>query len=209
MFTGIIKDIGEVVSFSKNAMDVYRLVIKSNRIHPGVDDSIAVNGVCQTVVKIDDYLHFDVVASTLKKTNFLFLARGMKVNLEPALVVGSRVDGHFVTGHVNTCGKVKKIIQHSKSFELCVTIPRKYNKYVCEEGSICINGVSLTIDRVIDCDVYLFIIPHSWNNTSFKHLIPGESINIEFDILIKYLERLAEFKKTKSVNESLINEILK
>ena len=209
MFTGIIKDIGEVVRFAKNANDVYRLVVKSNHIHPEVDDSIAINGVCQTVVKVDNYLHFDVVASTLEKTNFDYMVQGLKVNLEPALVVGSRLDGHFVTGHVNTCAKVKKITKHSKSFELSVAIPHKFNKYVCEEGSICINGVSLTINKVIDSDVHLFVIPHTWNNTSFKALNIGERINVEFDILIKYLERLTETKKNNSVHESFIKEILK
>ena len=149
MFTGIIKDIGEIISFHKNGNDLYTLVVKTEKLSPSIDDSVSINGVCQTVVKNENgILYFDCVKSTLEKTNFKYFKLGEKVNLELALVAGNRLDGHFVTGHVNTCGKVNKIARYENSYELFVSIPEKYLKYVCDEGSITINGISLTINKV-------------------------------------------------------------
>lgn len=210
MFTGIIKDIGEIISFSKNGNDLYTLVVKTEKLSPSVDDSVAINGVCQTVVKNENgILYFDCVRSTLEKTNFKYFKLGQKVNLELALEVGNRLDGHFVTGHVNTCGKVDKIIRYESSYELNISIPEKYLKYVCAEGSITINGISLTINKVLRDSFSVFVIPHTWNNTNLSCQKVGDFINLEFDILVKYLERLIESKKSNSANYEAISEILR
>tara|TARA_B100000925_G_scaffold245423_1_gene195423 strand:+ start:2277 stop:2909 length:633 start_codon:yes stop_codon:yes gene_type:complete len=210
MFTGIIKDIGVVLSFSKKSNDLYRLLVRSEKLSPSIDDSIAIDGVCQTLVKKENnILYFDCVKSTLEKTNFKNLKTQQKVNLELALSVGERLDGHFVTGHVSTCGKVRKINRYQNSYELEILIPVEYKKYVCREGSITINGVSLTINNIFENSFTVFVIPHSWNFTNLSYLKVGSSINVEFDILIKYLENLISSKSSKNTNTDAIREILR
>ena len=210
MFTGIVKDIGKVVAFNRKNPKVYSLIIETNNICPSVDDSVAINGVCQTLVKKENsYLYFECVQSTLEKTNFNKLSAGDLVNLELALRLDQRLDGHFVTGHVNTCGKIQKIINFQDSYQVYISLDKKFNKYICNEGSITVNGVSLTINHVTKNAFSVFIIPHTWTNTSFKSLNVGSFVNLEFDILIKYLESLIGIKNEKQASVNAINEILK
>ena len=208
MFTGIIKDVGHVVSFSKTSRDIFKLIVKS-KLKPFVDDSVSVNGVCQTVVKVNDYLHFDVVKSTIHKTNFKNLKRNSLVNLELALKLSDRLDGHLVTGHVNCCGKIENITQYGDSFCLKVSFNSEYRKYVCKEGSITIEGISLTISELQENLFEVFIVPHTWNNTNLKNFKIGDLVNLEFDILAKYIENMIAHPLELKKRQSAIHEILK
>ncbi|MAW07572.1 MAG: riboflavin synthase [Halobacteriovoraceae bacterium] len=208
MFTGIIKDVGKVVSFEKSNRDIYSLEIET-KLTPSVDDSVAVNGVCQTVISNNKNLKFNCVHSTMSKTNFSQLKVGQFVNLEQALRLDQGLDGHLVTGHVNSCAKVSKIINLGDSWLLDIQLPKLYMKYICPEGSVAINGVSLTVNDVKDLSFNVYIIPHTWKNTNLCFLKNGDLVNLEFDILAKYLERLLFEEKRFDKYKASLSEFLK
>ena len=208
MFTGIIKDIGKVISFDKSKNDIYTLEIES-KLTPSIDDSISVNGVCQTVISNDKNLKFNCVYSTMSKTNFGQLKIGESVNLEQALRLDQGLDGHLVTGHVNSCGKVSKIKNLGESWLLEVHVSKSSMKYLCSEGSIAINGVSLTVNEVKDVSFDAYIIPHTWKNTNLCFLKNGDFVNLEFDILAKYIEKLLFQERRFDKYKASLSEFLK
>ena len=194
MFTGLVKSIGTVGSLSKNAEGMLITILdKKVSQDVAIDDSVSINGACQTVVDFDDQsFKVQAVHTTLEKTNFKNLKVGDKVNLELALRLSDRLGGHLVQGHVNGIGQIVNWESRGDNYQVNFRVPESLMRYVVKEGSITINGISLTVsDLNLENRVaQVSIIPHTWNNTTFRDLKIGEEINLEVDILAKYVENL-------------------
>lgn len=197
MFTGIITDIGEVTEFKKNGDT--RIAIKTSYDTSTIDfgASIACSGVCLTVVdKGDTWFSVDVSAETLSCTTLGDWSLGSPVNLERALKVGDELGGHLVTGHVDCVGKVVSVEPEGDSQKFTLSLPTNLKAYIAEKGSVTINGASLTVNEVTDqSDRTLFsinIIPHTQEKTTFSTLSSGDAVNIEIDILARYVARMRE-----------------
>jgi len=193
MFTGIIEDLG-VVTALKPEKDNLLITIKS-RIAPElkIDQSVAHNGVCLTVInkKSDEY-SITAIKETLSKTNLYSLQIGDEVNLERAMKLGDRLDGHIVQGHVDQVGWCKFIVKEKGSWIYKFEYDSTTKNMTIEKGSITINGVSLT---VVDSDINTFsvaIIPYTFEHTNFKSIKEGDMVNLEFDVLGKYIQKLYE-----------------
>ena len=195
MFTGIIKATGEITALAKSGGDV-RLSVQSVGLPFSsyeVGESIAVNGVCLTAVALrDDGFDTDVSTETLDVTGLGQLAVGSTVNLEPSLSLGDRLGGHLVSGHVDCVGRVRRRAADARSTRLTIEIPAGHSRYVAKKGSICVDGVSLTINEVSGNTFDLNIIPHTAENTIIGDFSVGDSVNIEVDMLARYLERLLD-----------------
>ncbi len=194
MFTGLVQNVGKVSSISKNTEGIL-LTVESSEIAKNVkvDDSVSINGACQTVVSFSDSTFtVQAVQTTLEKTNFKNLARGSSVNLELALRLSDRLGGHLVQGHVNGVGEILNWKKLGNNYELDFKIPSSLMRYVVEEGSITLNGISLTVSALNreNCRGTVSVIPHTWDNTTFKTCSKGDGLNIEVDILAKYVENL-------------------
>ena len=200
MFTGIIEETGTIKSFEKLASGAL-LTINCDKILDDVHigDSICVNGVCQTVIKYDNN-SFTVMLSgeTLDVTTFSDAKKGDCVNLERALTLNSRLGGHIVSGHTDCIGEFISSEKHSEFHNLKFKVSKAIEKYIVYKGSITINGISLTISD-IDNDIFCTaVIPHTYNNTNLQYLKNGDSVNIETDILAKYIEKITRFEDNKS-----------
>ncbi len=193
MFTGIIKAIGEVGQIVSQGGDM-RLSITSDGIpwtEFEVGESISVNGVCLTAIELSDRGFLtDVSLETLEVTALKDLATGSRVNLEPALALGERLGGHLVSGHVDCVGTIKARESAARSVRLDIEIPQEYRRYVAKKGSVCIDGVSLTVNEVSDALFSVNIIPHTADVTIIGDYQIGTNVNIEVDLLARYLERL-------------------
>ncbi len=193
MFTGIIEDVGTVRVIEKSGKEVVLGIsvrkIDSGEIMPG--ESIAVNGVCLTVVSVDE-LGFSVEVSqeTLSRTGLLDLSAGSGVNLERSLRMGDRMGGHVVNGHVDGVGMVESISSVGESLVFWFSIPESLSRYVVEKGSIAVDGVSLTVNSVRDDRFSVNIIPYTQKETVFSELVPGSRVNLECDIIGKYVEKM-------------------
>ena len=200
MFTGIIQSTGKI----KKEKNFFVIEILDQFFDIHIGDSIAVDGICLTVKEIsNNKFKVDVSEETLKKTTL-----GEKssinqiVNLEPALRISDRLGGHIVSGHIDGLGKVENIEILEKSWLLSIKWQnKKFSKYIVDKGSICVNGISLTIAKSEkQGEIFtIAIIPHTWENTNLKNLSTGDSVNLEGDALIKYVEKLLLFNKN---NES-------
>lgn len=193
MFTGIIKARGTVTAMTRQGGDV-RMTVRSPDM-PWRDyelgESIAVNGVCLTAVKFhDDGFDTDVSTETLNVTALGQLTAGSSVNLEPALSLGERLGGHLVSGHVDCMGKVTARSADARSIRLSIEIPAEYARYVAKKGSVCVDGVSLTINEVSGNRFELNIIPHTAAVTTIDDYAVGTMVNVEVDLLARYIERL-------------------
>ena len=187
MFSGIVEELGELEKISKRG-NVTLFEIQAKKILEGINigDSISVNGTCLTLTENKSgVLSFEVMPQTLKVTNLGVLRIKDKVNLERALKVGDRLSGHFVTGHIDSTGIIrrKNYINDNLSFE--ITIPAKFMHYVLPQGSIAIDGISLTIVDKRANTFTVYIIPHTLKNTTLGFKGPSDKVNIEFDILAK------------------------
>lgn len=192
MFTGLIEEVGKVKSISK-IHDGMRLSISCKKVleTTTLGDSIAVNGVCLTVINMDkDTATFDVSIETIKRSNFSYLKVGDFVNLERALTPQSRLGGHIVQGHVDTTGSIVSITPMGSHTNFKITFPIEYESLVIEKGSIAIDGISLTINYINNNIIDLNIIPHTFENTNLKYKKIGDVVNIEFDILGKYVAKM-------------------
>jgi len=215
MFTGLVNSIGKVSSVVRIA-EGYKITIHDSTIakEVKVDDSVSINGACQTVVSFTDTTFtVQAVKTTLEKTNFQNLKTNTYVNLELALRLSDRLGGHLVQGHVNGTGKILGWSQSGKNYELNFSISKDLMKYVVKEGSITLNGVSLTVsDLDLDkCCGKVSIIPHTWDNTVFRYSQHGDILNIEVDILAKYVENLLfhggkSDKYVKETSQSKVTE---
>lgn len=199
MFTGIVEEIGIVKSLEFKANGA-KIVIGCQKVVEDVKigDSIAIDGVCQTVIAFNSSeFSAEISDETLKVTTLGNLKSGNTVNLERALTLSSRLGGHIVSGHVDCMGKFINIEKLSDFYNLQFEILEEQEKYVVYKGSITINGVSLTVANLVDNIVCVAIIPHTYNNTSLKDLKLGQDVNIETDILGKYVEKFLSAKDNK------------
>ncbi|MGB7291224.1 MAG: riboflavin synthase [Thermodesulfobacteriota bacterium] len=210
MFTGIVEDLGKIEAITKKGKDVI-FVISANKIN--VDElehgeSISVNGTCLTVISLGKRA-FEVKASheTLNRTNLSRLRVGSRVNLERALRVGDRLGGHIVNGHVDGIGRIISIEKKGESKEIWVTLIPELSRYVVEKGSIAIDGVSLTVNRVDGDKFSVNIIPYTQDVTIFGDMITGDLVNIECDIIGKYVEKFVLEKKEKKDLRGLVRKL--
>jgi riboflavin synthase len=193
VFTGIIKASGEIAAMQRKGGDV-RLTVRSRGLswadyEPG--ESIAVNGVCLTAVALhEDGFDTDVSVETLNVTALGKLAVGSPVNLEPALSLGERLGGHLVSGHVDCTGTVSSRAADARSIRFTIEIPAEYSRYVAKKGSVCVDGVSLTINEVSENSFEINIIPHTAEVTIIDNYKVGTVVNVEVDLLARYIERL-------------------
>ena len=193
MFTGIIKAKGAISAMQKRGGDV-RLSVRSDGL-PWADyeigESIAVNGVCLTAVELhDDGFDTDVSVETLDVTGLGGLEVGSSVNLEPSLSLGDRLGGHLVSGHVDCTGTVLSRTADARSIRFVIEIPEAYARYIAKKGSVSVDGVSLTVNEVSGNTFDMNIIPHTAEVTLFGEYAPGSVVNIEVDLLARYIERL-------------------
>ena len=199
MFTGIISGVGrisQVKPAGNSADDGVHLTIEANNFDlagVGLGDSIAVQGACMTVVSLDEgAFQIDVSRESLDKTTGLDQAG--EVNLERSLKLGDSLDGHLVSGHVDGMGQVTRFEQVGESHELCIQVPAELAKYLAYKGSVTVNGVSLTVNSVTDnadgCEISINIIPHTLQVTTLKHLKEGTKVNLEIDMIARYVERM-------------------
>jgi len=193
LFTGIVRAIGRVSSIRDSGGDV-RLTVRSDALpwrEFDVGESIAVNGVCLTAVALhEDGFDTDVSRETTSVTAFRNLETGSRVNLEPSLAIGERLGGHLVTGHVDCVGRIAARSNDGKSLRLDVELPAEFSRYVARKGSVCIDGVSLTINSVSGSRFSVNIIPHTADVTIIGGYKVGTEVNVEVDLLARYLERL-------------------
>ena len=196
MFNGIIYNQGIIKAIKRSPKYVKgSLVIEvSSNIRfkkSDIGESVCCDGVCLTLIRIKkkSFL-FYLSKETLKRSNFKFVKIGKSINIEKSLTHGQKVSGHYVQGHVDTTGKIKSISIIDKSWNIKVSIPSKFKKYIISKGSISINGVSLTISSVIKEGFVLTIIPHTLKLTNLINLKPNNLVNLEFDIFSKYLINL-------------------
>ncbi len=193
MFTGIIAAIGQVGSVQPSEGDL-RLNIATQKWDLSdvkLGDSIAVNGVCLTVVEMtSSQLSFDVSKESLDRTSLGLAIAGSKVNLEKALAVGDRLGGHMVSGHVDGLGKVLQMETSARSVCFRVEVPPVLERYIAEKGSVCIDGVSLTVNNIGQGWFEVNIIPHTMQETIISDYKVGTQVNLEVDLIARYLERL-------------------
>lgn len=195
MFTGIIEDLGQIVSIEKEGNNIHFSVKSALTKELKIDQSVAHNGVCLTVININDDIYtVTAIKETLAKTNLGDLTIGSLVNLERAMAASSRFDGHIVQGHVDQTGICKSIKEENGSWMFTITHEAK-DHITVEKGSITINGVSLTVVDSQRTQFSVCIIPYTFEHTTFKNLQSGNTVNLEFDIIGKYVERLLAYRK--------------
>ena len=193
MFTGIIETIGRVIELKKD-QDNLHLIIESDISNElKIDQSVAHNGVCLTVVAMADGTHtVTAVAETLNKSNLGKLKEGDFINLERCMQMNGRLDGHIVQGHVDQTGICTEVNDRSGSWEYSFRYDPSQGNVTVEKGSICVNGISLTVVNSIENSFSVAIIPYTYEHTNMQHIIKGDTVNLEFDIIGKYVARLVK-----------------
>ncbi len=191
MFTGIIEGLGKLVSTEKEGDNYHFTFSCPFTSELKIDQSVAHNGACLTVVKIEgDNYTVTAIDETLKRTNLGSLKTGDIVNLERCMIAGARLDGHMVQGHVDQTGICEKVEQLDGSWKYWISYNPNVNNVTVEKGSICINGVSLTVVDSTSNKFSVAIIPYTYEHTSFKNLKAGDKVNLEFDIIGKYVAKI-------------------
>jgi len=196
MFTGIIKNKGKVVSIVKKNKG-YEVKINSNLVFSkkNIGTSISINGVCLTLTKfLSKNLFFFISYSTFQITNFKYLKKNSTVNLEKSLKFGDEIAGHFVQGHIDTVGKVISLKKLAKTWTFLIKVDSKFSHLLVDKGSITIDGISLTIVKSFKNQFTLVVIPHTLKLTNIISLKTGDVVNVEFDIVIKYLSKINKKK---------------
>ncbi len=198
MFTGIIESIGSIKNIEAVGGDMRLHVATASQqghsldmsdVQPG--DSIAVNGVCLTAIEFDkEHFVADVSNETINLTSLKNLAIGSEVNLEKALLPTTRLGGHLVSGHVDGLGEVISIKEASRSIQFIIKAPDELKHYIAMKGSICIDGTSLTVNKITNTDFEINIVPHTQQKTIIKNYKSGTKVNLEVDLIARYLERL-------------------
>ena len=200
MFTGLVREVGEVGWLRRTDQAVQLMVVAprtASRVTRG--ESVAVNGCCLTVATHrDKQLLFDLLEESLQRTNLGNIKPGDPVNLERALRVDSRLGGHFVQGHVDCTAQVVSITEKGPDVRLEISLPGEFARYATFKGSIAVNGVSLTIAELAEESFTVWIIPHTLEATNLGDLQDGDTVNLEFDVLAKYVERLVSPRSTDS-----------
>ena len=196
MFTGIIKNKGKVVSIVKKDKG-YEFKISSNLVFSkkNIGTSISINGVCLTLAKfLNKNLFFFISYSTFQITNFKYLKKNSTVNLEKSLKFGDEIAGHFVQGHIDTVGKIISLKKLAKTWTFLIKVDSKFSHLLVDKGSITIDGISLTIVKSLKNQFTLVVIPHTLKLTNIISLKTGDVVNVEFDIVIKYLSKINKKK---------------
>lgn len=209
MFTGIITAIGKVEALQAQGGDIL-LKVNSQDLDLSdvkLGDSIANNGVCLTVIAIDNtILSFDVSRESIERTSLANLQIGSEINLEKALAVGERLGGHIVSGHVDGLGQVTSMQESARSVQFRFEVPAGLERYIAEKGSICIDGTSLTVNNVADNWFEVNIIPHTMQETIMKAYKVGTKVNLEVDLIARYLERLLPANQTTGITRETLLE---
>ncbi len=209
MFTGLVEEVGRLEEMKRSGAAV-RFAIAAGDVRDGlaVDDSIAVNGVCLTVVGLSEgRFRVDAVDETLRKTTMGSLRVGAEVNLERCLRVNDRLGGHIVQGHVDGVGQVTGTVPQDAGRLLKIRLPGEKKRYVISEGSIAIDGVSLTVARVEDDEVTIALIPHTLEKTILGKLRVGDHVNVEVDIIGKYIERMLQSADGRPLTEAWLRQL--
>ena len=194
MFTGIVEEIGKVSKIQKSGSNIDFTITAKMTPELKIDQSVSHNGVCLTVVSIDDTTYrVTAVNETLEKTNLGKLKQNDPVNLERGMKLGDRLDGHIVQGHVDQTATCKNVSEKDGSWEFTFEYDPEIGNITIEKGSITINGVSLTVVNSKLNEFSVAIIPYTYNNTTFKSLQKGDIVNLEFDVIGKYVKRISEF----------------
>lgn len=193
MFTGIIEQVGKIKKLTSESKNLHIEVLSDLASELKIDQSVSHNGVCLTVVDINEESYVvTAIDETLQKTNLSNLKEGDWVNLERAMKLGDRLDGHIVQGHVDQTGVCKSIEEVDGSWVFTFTYEGNKHNVTIEKGSITINGVSLTVVNSKENEFSVAIIPYTYNNTNFKALEKGSIVNLEFDVVGKYIKRLTQ-----------------
>ncbi|CAN5624204.1 riboflavin synthase [soil metagenome] len=195
MFTGIIEELGRVQSIDRRGENA-RIVIKAHTVTQDATDgdSIAVNGVCLTALGVNkDSFSADVSRETMQRSTLGRLLLGAAVNLERAVTPATRLGGHIVQGHVDARGTFLRATDHGGSWTVRVAYPREIRQYLVFKGSVAVEGISLTIARLTDDYFEIAVIPKTWEITNFPHLRPNDQVNLEADIIAKYVERILAY----------------
>lgn len=210
MFTGIIQEKGKFLRRFKGN-NKYQLEIEAQKVLENVNkgDSIAVNGVCLTVVDYgDNYFRADVMPETLRATNLGEIKNGDILNLEQSLTPSSSIGGHFVTGHVDSTAAVKSIKNEDNAKILELEIDEQSEKYIVPKGSVALNGVSLTVLEIDKDSLKVSLIPESWEETNLSHLSAGDMVNVETDMLGKYVYKMLKNYEKSSEKSSISRDFL-
>lgn len=205
MFSGIIEEIGKIKQIEKMQGGL-RLVISAKLITNDLKlgDSVSVDGVCLTVNSFNSHsFTADAVGETLKKSTIRDIRKETFINLERAIKYNQRVGGHLVQGHVNLVAKILQIKKLGENYSLEIELPENIIKYVIKEGSIAIDGISLTIAEVINNRIIISVIPHTWQHTTLQYKNKEDRVNIEVDFIAKYIENFMKINSNKNIN---INE---
>jgi riboflavin synthase len=211
MFTGIIEHLGTIESLQLHS-DGGRLTVHAPSVAPhlAVSNSIAVNGCCLTIVS-KDHEHFsaDLSGETIRKTSFGELKPGMRINLEQPLTAGKEFGGHFVLGHVDTVGRVTRLEPEGDNWWYGVEVPESFARYIVPQGSITIDGISLTVARWNNRIAEIAIIPFTYEHTNVRDKKIGDPVNLEGDVLGKYVERYLEARETiKPISTLTVTELI-
>lgn len=205
MFTGLIEDLGKVKEIvNQNGGKLFLIELSLDCSDIKIGDSISINGACQTVIKKDgNLLTFEAMAETLNRTNFNYLKIGDFVNIERAMKINSRLDGHLVSGHIDCISKLNSIKDEgvAKIFNF-----RGDTALIVEKGSISINGISLTASKVSDNNFEVSILPYTFQNTNLKYLKQNDVVNIEYDMVAKYIKKFTENKKESKLTKEFLLE---
>ena len=208
MFTGIVEEMGKIVRVEKGAKSS-RLTVSGDKIFSDLKlgDSVATNGVCLTVTSFSKGIFTaDVMNETLKRSNLGELRQGSMVNLERAMIANGRFGGHIVSGHIDGTGVITKIEQDDIAVWYTIRADRKIMKYIIEKGSVAIDGISLTIAKVTDNDFSVSLIPHTAKETVLGYKKTGDTVNLENDVVGKYIEHFLSFKEEPETKSSRITK---
>ena len=208
MFTGIVEEMGKIVRVEKGAKSS-RLTVSGDKIFSDLKlgDSVATNGVCLTVTSFSKGIFTaDVMNETLKRSNLGELRQGSMVNLERAMIANGRFGGHIVSGHIDGTGVITKIEQDDIAVWYTIRADRKIMKYIIEKGSVAIDGISLTIAKVTDNDFSVSLIPHTAKETVLGYKTTGDTVNLENDVVGKYIEHFLSFKEEPETKSSGITK---
>jgi riboflavin synthase len=192
VFTGIVRERGRVLAAEENGDGVrLRIAAPQTAATASLGDSVSVSGVCLTAVAVDGgELAFDAVPETLARTTLAELTAGADVNVEPALRAGDPLGGHYVQGHVDGVGRVRSLEPEGDGALLRLDVPRELLRYCVEKGSLAVEGVSLTVAELDERGVAIALVPHTLRETTLGAVQPGDGVNLEVDVLAKYVERL-------------------
>lgn len=196
MFTGIVEEMGEINSINRGSQSI-ELEIKADKVLEDVEtgDSIATNGVCLTVTDFsEDYFTVDVMPETMRKSSLAELKIGSKINLERALQLQDRLGGHLVSGHIDGTGKIKEKKREDNAILVTISLPSDLRKYLISKGSIAIDGISLTVAELLQHEFIVSLIPHTAQETTLGQKDVGDTVNLEVDLIGKYVERMLNFQ---------------